>query len=261
MKIKTLLRLLLAIASTAFAQDTLAQKGSPSKQVDKAQLREQLTTGDMTKKARAADALWEKSPEDRKTVEAAMESEKDPETRRRIAQVLAAKHRHPRAISLLRQSLRDSDTKTQTGAFAFMMSAMALKQSTNETLGVDEALNLVKKPGKFSDVPDGPLAYAKRDGVRTMAASYLIQNLGPGDRERLRDAMAAYIADTEGNIKSSTGQERKHWEARLATLLEMSLRAGLPSLIAGFENKKDLVGDSYNRARVERSVEKGRTIK
>lgn len=218
--------------------------------------KEQLQKGNRTEKVKAAEILSERFPASLGEIESAMDGESDPETRRRIAQVLTAKHGRPRAVAILKDSMRKSDIKTHAGAFAFVMSAMAIKQGTGEVSGTKEALQLVAGPAKFADVENAPLGYVQRDGVRVMAASYLIDNLEPGKRAELEGALRSYVHEVEGTIGTSAGRDRRYWEARLTTLLEMALRAGITSLPLEFESKQNLLQEKYEKERLQRALEK-----
>jgi hypothetical protein len=250
-----LLGLLILAASVVRAEKTSEQKPS------EATLKEQIRGGDMNTKARAAEILWEEFPGSKKAVEDAMENEKNPEARRRIAQVIAAKHKHPRAIAILRESMRQPDFNTHAGALAFLLSAMAIKQATGELSGTKEIIGFVASPAKFSELEGSSFPYAKRDGLRVMAASFLIDHLGPSDRDSLHEALTAYSQDLENNIKSSSGRERRYWEGRLTTTMEMALRANMPDLPLRFENKKDLLKEKYERERLERALKRAREKK
>jgi hypothetical protein len=229
---------------------------------DKKSLFEGLSSSNTNTKVRSAVYLWANQADGRKAAEDVMEKDADPEVRRRIAQVLASKHKHPRAIIILRDSMRAAHIDTQSGASAFLMSAISLHNATGEKAGTPGALHILASSATgYSDVQGDAFAYAKKDSVRVLAASYLTDNVDSGSRKELRAAIKSYASDIVHGIEASSGQERKYWEMRLPTVLDIAIRGGFPDLVDEFASKAGLLENSYERERLDRVIRKAKEKK
>jgi hypothetical protein len=251
-------RFLIAITLTAcpaFGQSR-AEKRFEFRQDEKS-LYEGLKSTTTNTRVRSAIYLWTNFKGGRNAAEEVMEHDPDLDVRQRIAEVLAAQQKAPKAIKVLRETLEKNDIRTQEGAMAYLIAAGSLRDATKEAAGIDKALKILTAPPDwFADVNSSPMAYAQKDAPRLSAASYLAANVDSRRKTIFQDALQAYIHDVQLKMESSSGQERKYWEARFPTALDIALRVGLDSFVASFDGKETLFKEPYEKKRFERVIKR-----
>jgi hypothetical protein len=222
---------------------------------DKKSLYEGLLSENANTRVRSAIFLWTNFPDGKEAAERVMEQDKDPNVRRRIAQVLASKHKNQRAIKVLRETMIALDIRTQSGAMSYLISAESLYSATHEVIGIDQALQILgASQDWFSEVNGSTWAYAQKDAARVMAASYLSMFASGGDKSKFQEKLRAYAADVERNINSSEGTERRYWEGRLPTTLDIALRSGMQSFVLSFDGKQESFKNKYEKRRMLRVI-------
>lgn len=263
MKIRQLLTLVFIVIVgilPAYSQNNTG--GLLERRRDKKSLLAGITSTNTNTKVRSAINLWANYADSKKAVLDVMQKDKDPEVRRRIAQVLARKHKAPQAISILRTSLRKANITTQRGASAFLMTAISLHSATGEQVGIKNGLQILSAPTTwFQDVQGEPYPYARKDAARFLAASYLARVNDPGSKKDLGEALRIYATHIVRKLKGASGQERKFWEMRLPAVLNIAIRSGNPDVALEFAGKVELFKNKYEREQLERVLKKAKAIK
>lgn len=226
---------------------------------DQKSLLEGLKSSNSNRRVRSAIYLWNNYPGHKKQVEKLMEEDASIEVRRRIAQVLAVKHRLAKAVGVLKKTLKEVDITTHAGASGFLMGINSLYSASGEVMGLTEAQAILAAPATwFADVAKSSYSFSQRDALRVMAASFLVDHQDKVDKVALQEALRAYVADVERAISRTTGTERKYWEMRLPTVLDIARRIGMPELALGFEGRESLLENEYERMRLKRVIERSK---
>ncbi len=248
------------IVSTPTLNDSTFPKALERHKKSKEELVAGLADSKPDERVGCALLLWTKFPTERDKVLSVMKNDLDLDVRRRIATQLASKDKLPEAIDLLEEHFTGKfNLELEGSADLYLNLAMKLTALSGRSRGTDGALTILSAPKDW--FADAAIRYPKaaeirKDGLRTLAASFLSSRPEMHGNPKLRMALKNYCSDVAANIRSSTDKDRTRWEARLVTLLDIGQRAGFPELAQEFAaSAKDFKSD-YDRQRFEKLLSK-----